>query len=153
MLSVFNNETDNGKLYISYPMVEALYDVREGQCKAFSKCFISRKEFVDYKKMAGTGNLLSSRHFNSEEEWKKAIQAFYLRVKCLCDFDKLSYEQYRESISPLQIFERQNNYIQKKDKVFVLSALPELLLDYFRKEFWDKFIDENMLREIKCELK
>ena len=49
MLESFDNETENGKLYISYPMVEALYDVREGQCKAFSKCFISRDEFADYK--------------------------------------------------------------------------------------------------------
>ena len=28
MLSVFDNETENGKLYISYPMVEAIRDVK-----------------------------------------------------------------------------------------------------------------------------
>ncbi len=152
MLSVFNNETDNGKLYISYPMVEALYDVREGQCKAYSRCFISREEFADYKRMAGTGNALSSKHFQTEEEWKKVIQAFYLRINCLYNCDNMSYEQYRELVSPLHIFKRQNLYIDDKDEVFVLSALPELLLDYFRKEFWEKYIDENMSRNIECEI-
>ena len=33
MLISFDNETENGKLYISYPMVEALRDFEEGQCE------------------------------------------------------------------------------------------------------------------------
>ena len=32
MLESFDNETENGKLYISYPMVEALRDYKPGLC-------------------------------------------------------------------------------------------------------------------------
>ena len=32
MLTNFDNETENGKLYISYPMVEALRDFESGRC-------------------------------------------------------------------------------------------------------------------------
>lgn len=32
MLEGFDNETENGKLYISYPMVEALRDYESGKC-------------------------------------------------------------------------------------------------------------------------
>ena len=32
MLESFDNETENGKLYISYPMVEALRDYKPGIC-------------------------------------------------------------------------------------------------------------------------
>lgn len=31
MLESFDNETENGKLYISYPMVEALRDYQSGE--------------------------------------------------------------------------------------------------------------------------
>ena len=36
MLDAFDDETRNGKLYISYPMVEALYDFKGKDCEAFS---------------------------------------------------------------------------------------------------------------------
>ena len=35
MLESFDNETENGKLYISYPMVEALRDFAPGICRGF----------------------------------------------------------------------------------------------------------------------
>lgn len=41
MLKTFDNETENGRLYISYPMVEALFDYRVNDCLAFSNCFIN----------------------------------------------------------------------------------------------------------------
>ena len=41
MLISFDNETENGKLYISYPMVEALRDFEEGQCGKKDNCFIA----------------------------------------------------------------------------------------------------------------
>ena len=40
MLRIFNNETEHGKLYVSYPMVEALRDVRKENCGAFWKCAV-----------------------------------------------------------------------------------------------------------------
>ncbi|MBQ9008776.1 MAG: hypothetical protein IJ088_05530 [Clostridia bacterium] len=36
MVDFFDNETENGKLYISYPMVEAIYDYREGLCEPYT---------------------------------------------------------------------------------------------------------------------
>lgn len=34
MLETFNNETENGLLYISYPMVEAIRDIIIGECRS-----------------------------------------------------------------------------------------------------------------------
>lgn len=41
MLESFNNETENGKLYISYPMVEALRDYKPGVCGNREVCFVT----------------------------------------------------------------------------------------------------------------
>ena len=40
MLESFNNETENGKLYISYPMVEALRDFEAGICGKEQECYV-----------------------------------------------------------------------------------------------------------------
>lgn len=64
MLEVFDNETEHGKLYISYPMVEALYDYKRDYCQAFTKCFISLDDIGDYKRASGEGNSNASVHMN-----------------------------------------------------------------------------------------
>lgn len=43
MLESFDNETENGKLYISYPMVEALRDYEPGKCGDGADCFVEIK--------------------------------------------------------------------------------------------------------------
>lgn len=150
MLSVFDNETENGKLYISYPMVEALYDIKEGECGAFSKCFVPIEEFIDYKENAGCGNRMASRHFNSKDEWKKVIQAFYVRTRCLFGKNELSFEEYRRTVSPKTVLDIQRPCIDVEKEVFALSALPEMLLDYFRKDFWEGNVDERVPVKFTC---
>lgn len=151
MLTVFNNETENGKLYISYPMVESLYDIIDGKCKAFSKCFVPIDDFIKYKSMSGCGNSMASRHFNSRDDWKKAIRAFYLRTRCLLGEDRLTYNQYKQLISPKTIFDLQRGIIEEDNAVFVLSALPELLLDYFREDFWKDNVGDSVMADHFCE--
>ena len=41
MLESFDNETENGKLYISYPMVEALRDYKPGLCGEKQACYVA----------------------------------------------------------------------------------------------------------------
>lgn len=135
MLDAFNNETENGKLYISYPMVEALYDYRYAQCQAFSGCFIPLREIGGYKKLSGCNNPNASGHM-SIQQWKDAIEVFALRVSCLFDIDSLSYEVYRESVTPRSIHAFERGLVDDRGEVFVLSAFPEFLLGYFPKSFW-----------------
>lgn len=49
MLKSFNNETENGKLYISYPMVEALRDYKSGVCGDKAACFVATADMKEYK--------------------------------------------------------------------------------------------------------
>lgn len=49
MLESFDNETENGKLYISYPMVEALRDYELGKCGNGVDCFVEIENLGNYK--------------------------------------------------------------------------------------------------------
>ena len=49
MLESFDNETVNGKLYISYPMVEALRDYKSGICGDRVACFVAITDMKEYK--------------------------------------------------------------------------------------------------------
>ena len=136
MLLAFDNEHESGKLYISYPMVEALYDYRAGQCQAHSGCFVDNSEIAQYKKMSGEGNVNVGKHMELPQ-WKDAIAAFVLRCKCLLDLDEVSFGTYRELVTVDAIFREEKRMRSEDGSVFVLSAFPEFLLDYFDDKFFN----------------
>ena len=142
MLSFFDNETEFGKLYISYPMVEALYDYRDGACESFSSCYVDVPNVNLYKRLSGEGNPNVGIH-RTIIEWKMAINAFYLRLCCLYSVDAIDPEEYRNKISPLSIFNIEKDITIKYNKIFVLSGFPEFLLDYHKPNFWHSMIHQK----------
>lgn len=136
MLESFDNETENGKLYISYPMVEALRDYEPGICGKREACFAAVDELGEYK------NVSAARSFNPHfrdydiHTWKEIIDVFVMRISCLFgQADVVSYKQYLEMAAPYDI------YICEKteavcNRVFILSAFPEFLVDYFGMKLW-----------------
>lgn len=57
MLESFDNETENGKLYISYPMVEALRDFEAGKCGNGDNCFVEISALAEYKNISSRNSL------------------------------------------------------------------------------------------------
>ena len=150
MLDTFNNETDNGKLYISYPMIEAIYDYRKGECQSFSHCFVALQDIRNYKKLAGEGNPNANRSFRIED-WKAILAAFYLRVKCMFDKEDLDYKWYKENVTADHIHFTQRLFLENGKGVFVLSALPEFLFDYFKISFWNSHTHGKKRKYEHCE--
>ncbi len=136
MLESFDNETENGKLYISYPMVEALRDYEPGICGKRDVCFVTIEELAEYKKVSALRSF--NPHFRSYDidNWKEIIDVFAMRISCLLGRgETVSYEQYLESGNPYDIY-----ICEKKEtannRVFILSAFPEFLVDYFGMKLW-----------------
>ena len=136
MLESFDNETENGKLYISYPMVEALRDFEPGICGKPNTCFVAIEDLVKYK------NVSSARTFNPHFRdydfniWKEIIDVFAMRISCLLgQADVVSYEQYLAAASPYHIYICEENETVQNGG-FILSAFPEFLVDYFGKKLW-----------------
>lgn len=150
MLQSFDNETENGKLYISYPMVEALRDYNQGICGNEKDCYCSAKNFGDYKQISATRSLNPEFKKYTFSEWKEIIRVFAMRVSCL--FDKkqiISYDEYVEKIAPVSIYEKQKNNILHEE-IFILSALPEFILDYFTTRLWNSCLSHTKMHSEGC---
>jgi len=142
LLVAFDNETDNGKLYLSYPMSEALYDYKDNMCQAFSSCFVSVNQIDCYKTVSGTDNPKASLHLDIAD-WEDILNIFILRVKCLFAFEQLGFDLYKSAINPVSIMDKQCSLKEEKNEIFVLSAFPEFILDYFKLDFWSSMIKRN----------
>lgn len=152
MLEKFNNETENGKLFISYPMIEALKD-------SASENFLSNKNrtimFIDsikYKNIVHNKIEPTLRNINEYTSiiWQRIIkqnlqQAYWI----LYDKDTFPDINIAKQMSQLDIYNAEyTKYITKQKRIAVLSAFPFFIIDYFPKEFIQKYILNDFV-EIK----
>lgn len=136
MLESFDNETENGKLYISYPMVEALRDYKPGTCGDRAACFVAITDMKEYKSASSVRAVNPQFKEYDYEIWKDIIDVFAMRVSCLFGASgTLEYENYSEKINPYEVYVREENETHVEG-VFVLSAFPEFLVDYFGEKLW-----------------
>lgn len=52
MLTLFADETENGKLYINYPMIESIRYTKELPDTDYANYIVSREECKDFKRLA-----------------------------------------------------------------------------------------------------
>lgn len=150
MLHTFNNETENGLLYINYPMVESVRDYNENDCSAQTKCYLSIDELSNYKKLSA-GNVYHNNFSKyTIEDWGEIMDCFTRRVSCLAQRELVfSYEEYKEIVTSRFIYDLQLQQLANK-KVFVLCAFPEFLLDYNREKFWHRMVKHGKNKRRSC---
>lgn len=136
MLNTFDNETENGKLYISYPMVEAIRDYIPHDCKTPTGCTLKLYDMDTYKRTSAQNVMANNISRYQIEEWKDVFNIFVMRMSCLYEYGHImSFDEYRKEVYPGAVFEKEKKYMAD-NSIFIISAFPEFLLDYHKKSFW-----------------
>lgn len=144
MLKVFNNETDNGKLYISYPMIEALRYTKQLPDTNYINYIIDRQTSHDFKKLAAefsfytdgwdfltiTKNTPIDKYDYIKENWRLERLQNVKKANWLCNnIDALPVSH--DDIAQDLIFKCQcDKYIIPALSVSILSAFALFLYDY-----------------------
>ena len=132
MQDYFNESTDNGKLYVNYPMVEA--------CKHFLKMpdaeFINRMVDLDdvsrYKQIVGN----ASRYQSFERDFKKPdidmlIAETAAKAQLLSGHEPRSEHEYCcNDIDHAAILRIQNEALRSRQKIWVLGTCLLFIPDY-----------------------
>jgi hemerythrin-like domain-containing protein len=132
LLNFFNEETEKGKLYISYPMVEALKHIEN--LDTFEELKVPCKENIDYKKIVRQKGLESLKHIikYDMQKWKELID---VHLKKMNKIVNNSYVFPNDVIDQLVVFNNQmKKHINLDQTVAVLSAFPVFLHDYYGNE-------------------
>ncbi len=139
LLDFFNEETNKGKLYVSYPMVEALKHICDHE--TFKDLTVSCKENIGYKKIVAENSLKELINFNSYDfsTWKVIINSHIRKMNFITNN---SFEYPHRLISQFEIFSQQlEKYINPYSAVAVLSSFPIFLHDYYGNEAIKKQIE------------
>lgn len=132
LIDFFNEETDKGKLYVSYPMVEALKHICDYE--TFKDLTVDCKDNIGYKNIVhntSLNELIQINNYNFDI-WKSLINV-HLKKANFITYDK--FELPKDLIPQLILFSKQlDKYIKPNSMVAVLSAFPIFLHDYYGNE-------------------
>lgn len=153
MLDIFSNETENGKLYISYPMVEALKHLKKINTKENIETYIIKaKDKINYKKIVSENTDFQNLTMFSKKDWFYIIQSNLERLKFLYDIKEavLEYKYYIDNMSQIKIFIKEyEKYIITLNKILVLSSFPFFLIEYFGEEFYIEVLNDFLYKRNK----
>ena len=159
MLDYFDNETENGLLYISYPMLEAIrhYNDMESFKELTVKCKRSNcpykdtcKEFEScmkephYKTVSAQECRPQLTNINqyTKEVWQELIRAHVSKMNYLVN-DVFDLPKQIESQSNIFKKQLEKHITHKCPEVAVLSAFPIYALDYYGVEGLKRKLEES----------
>jgi len=158
MLEYFTDETNKGKLYISYPMVESIRYTKELPDKAYWNYVVSRqmckeksfKQLVHEFSFYGSNEyivpnikekesafLRQKKQAKAKQNWKYLVEMNISKANFICKGINKMPEFADEQ---KEIFEGQlSKYVNTtRCEVSILSAFPIFLFDYFGREIVSK---------------
>lgn len=142
MLDFFDDETDSGKLYINYPMVESIRYTKKLPDMNFWEYCVSRDECANFKNLVHEFSYYknldyickTSGMFNeAKQNWQLLKEQNVSKANYICN-GKNAIPHSKKDISQQVIFESQvEKFVNQKDCcVAILNAFPIFLFDYFK---------------------
>lgn len=158
MLQFFDNETENGLLYISYPMVEAIRHYKDlnsfkdltVKCKRANCPYKSNCKDVEacinephYKQFSASGCRPDLCNINkyTNEVWQELINAHVSKMNYLVN-EQFAFPEKTELQSTIFESQLEKHINHKCPMVAVLSAFPIYVLDYYGVESLKKKLDQ-----------
>ena len=104
MFEVFDNETELGKLYISYPMIESIKDISYVD-RAYRTFYIEVEDSREYKSIVGGKSDYSNFKNITRDMWLAACDASRKRASLINLYrEECSYEDFLEQLGQDSIY-------------------------------------------------
>lgn len=154
MLDKFNNETENGKLYISYPMFEAFKDFTKEGDECSRRCCTDISVGRHYKEDVSNMTAYQQLSKIDDEGWDRIINFSIKKAACIVQgsYTIIDYDNFSRQIRQLYVFRNQlEKYIVPCGKVAVLSAFPLFLVEFFGESFYEaRLVVKNEVKKGGC---
>ena len=122
MISTFDEETDNGKLFISYPMIEAIRDVPSIEHYIDHKVSLEHCKGKLYKQLSAKGmKIFQDPRKIHKKQWNILIRINVLKANFII------HNHLNDSLSQpeqIDILSKQSELMDSDQKIYVLSSFP-----------------------------
>lgn len=144
MLKLFNNETEHGKLYINYPMVESFKHFRTIPDYEYNKYKVKVEDCITYKRDVARLTCINDYRKISKEQYFWIVNQNLEKANWLINKRKsCDFGMYRDTLTQNNIYELQKEEINNNLELYVLNSFCLWPLDYFSKDFFDNVINNH----------
>lgn len=137
LLEYFNEETENGKLFISYPMIDSIQYTKELPDDQFHTYTVTRENSLGdifKKKTKRFCHYRGYAFLKEETNWNHLIKQHVCKANLLTK-DMLSWPEQKDDVDQAPLFEAQlEKHVNAKNEVAILNAFPLFLYYYFPKD-------------------
>lgn len=139
MLQYFDEESENGKLYINYPMVEAIRYTKLLEDQDYYKYCVTREECRSFKNLVDKFSAYPNADFliRGDEQilrrnWGALKRQNVAKANFICNADNTYPDGHITSISQSDILKAQISKFESQEgcMISVLSAFPILIYDW-----------------------
>lgn len=147
MLSFFNDETNHGKLYINYPMVDSYrytdklpddnyytYEISLKNCNRFKELLAKDKPLYRNEKRLQIREI-ENEYVNNDNvlrDWKYINSQNIAKANYVCTGQN-TIPIIKETVTQDSVFKNQlKEFVYKKNTVSILNSFPLFLMDYFK---------------------
>lgn len=122
LIDVFNEETESGKIFVSYPMIEAIRDIPTYEEYFSHKVTVDQCVGKKYKSLSVKGlKLFNDPRFNIKKDWDQLVKINIEKGNYMVFGTKEDTTSVPEQKA---IAEKQMCSIEKEGNMFVLSSYP-----------------------------
>ena len=149
MLEFFDNETDQGKLYVNYPMMESYRDCDDFFDDGYRNRLVSLDILFGRTPARGYKALVAARKLANVHS-KQLSEAQFNRLTCMNVFklnwmknyiwSKPQYDEFLEQSSQNVILELEHASCRNLKAVAVLNTLLFFIIDYKGRDFYERDI-------------
>lgn len=149
MLQRFDDETNYGKLYINYPMIESIRYTKELPDRSYCQYTVSREDCRDFKQLAHRFSYYTDfnhilfkrdeispakeRSMTVKDNWRILIEMNVCKAYWLIS-DKCAMPASKPDIKQLNIFlSQKSKFVEKYESVSVLNAFPIFIYEYMKR--------------------
>ncbi|GGX40035.1 hypothetical protein [Saccharospirillum salsuginis] len=135
MLELFDNETEHGKLFVSYPMVEAMRDIDDHTQFLYRTASLSDCTGKKYKRLSAErgSRIYQDAKKIDKQLWQGLVTANVKKANGLVN------SEFSDTpiLDPMLIAQAQLSKFLPNEYVAVLSAFPIFLADYFGRKIYE----------------
>jgi hypothetical protein len=149
MLNIFNDAHGYGKLWISYPMVEALKHIKQDACLCFEACVWSIHKNKKYKAFVGKVSDYKYIRSYTHTDWYRFIMLNLQKACCLVygQYKIVDYNDAKKLFDQMLILNKQmERFIFPKMSVVVLSVFPFFLLYFLGQPLYRKAAEIHVVK-------
>ena len=131
-------ETELGKLYISYPMVEALKEISLEK-QEYETFYLPLEESGNYKDIVRKKKDFQNFKRITRDMWYAACNASRKQAYLIVDYKaECTYTKFLQTVTQKTIYHAQKEKFIKENRVIaILNSIPLFLIEYFKEDFWN----------------